>query len=397
MPDRYFERLMGRIDKLDNNNIQAYVLRLAKEKGFFETIFDTILEGVIVIDRKLRIRYVNNSAKELLGMPESVENQKIPRFIKDVDWRGILSRKEEEWGRVFRQELEVLYPVHRYLLFYVVPLEPDKGTAAVIIHDVTESREKTLDTIETEKTHLISLLAAGVAHEIGNPLNSIHIHLQLLERHLKENEGNEDTEALELLKVSKQEVERLDMIISQFLQAVRSRKPDLVPLEMEPIIIETINSLRCEIENRNIDVKCEWPDFLPTIHGDRLQLKQAFYNLLKNAIGATGEGGEIFIRCSYDDHYVIFSVADTGSGISSENIGQIFEPYYSTKKGGNGLGLMIVERIARDHGAELSVESEEGEGTVFTVRLPRSSRRVRLLPSPAVETEKSKPENEKDG
>ncbi|MFA6292979.1 MAG: ATP-binding protein [Victivallales bacterium] len=380
---KYFERIIERLPPHDKDNVQTYVLRQIREKGFFQTVFNTIHEGIIVIDKELKIRYANKAGVEMLGIPENIEEQRISRFLKDVNWKGIMSRDEDEWYKISRREIEVLYPVRRNLLFYVVPHESDKETAIIILHDVTESRMNTLKTFESEKNQLISLLAAGVAHEIGNPINSLHIHLQLLGRKLNKSRKKDD-EALELLSVAEREVKRLDMIISQFLQAVRPTAPKMsAGVDLKQIIIETLNFMQYEIEDRNVKVECLWPDSCPRIQGDENQLKQAFYNIMKNAVQSMPDGGTIHIACSFDENRIEVSFSDMGKGISAVDIGRIFEPYYTTKQGGNGLGLMVVERIIREHGAELTVESEPGKGTVFKIKFPLATRRIRMLPAPA--------------
>ncbi len=385
MNESFFDKIIGKLDPAAKNNIQAYVNRVDKERSFLETVFNTINEGVIVIDGKLKIKYLNRSAKSLLGLPEEVEKKRISRFMKELDWDDMLDDKGN-WTKTTRREIEVLYPVRRILLFYLIPLESAADSAVVLLHDITESSNRTMEIIESEKMHMISLLAAGVAHEIGNPLNALHIHLQLLQRHLAETASPGNKEAGELLEIANSEVERLDMIINQFLEAVRSVKPNLIKLDIKPLLVDTLKSLRQEIEDKCIDVKCSWPDTLPHITGDGNQLRQAFYNLIKNAIQSMSKKGELNIECSSDDDFLVIAFVDTGDGIDNENIGRVANPYFTTKKEGSGLGLMVVERIVREHAAELTIESEPGKGTAFTIRFPRYTRKVRLL-QPPVETE----------
>ena len=380
MNESFFDRIIGKLDPADQNNIQAYINRVDRERSFLETVFNTINEGVLVIDNKLSIKYINSASKNLLGIPENFEQQKISRFLKDIDWSSMLDEKGS-WYKTTRREIEVLYPLRRILLFYLLPLETDSDSAVLILHDVTENRERTMEIIESEKMNMISLLAAGVAHEIGNPLNSLHIHIQLLKRHLGAG-GIKDRDAEELLDVAASEIDRLDSIITQFLEAVRSVKPNLVNLDLKPLLVETLRSLRHEIELKSIQVSCSWPDSLPMVNGDDTQLKQAFYNLIKNAIQSMSCGGKLNINCEYDDDFLIVSFIDTGKGISSDNIGHVTDAYFTTKKEGSGLGLMLVERIVREHGAELAIESQPGAGTTFTIRFPRSTRKVKLLQAP---------------
>ena len=376
--DSFFEKIIGNLDTADKTNIQALLQRMAKERSFFQMVFNAIKEGIVVIGSDLKIQYANPSAKTMIGLPDNYEEQNINRFFRDLDWNK-MQAPDGSWIKSTRCEVEILYPVRRLLLFYLVPLEEGgSDSATIILHDITESRDKTEETIESEKMHMISLLAAGVAHEIGNPLNSLNIHLQLLKRMLDKGVSDKK-EAEELLDVASSEVERLDKIINQFLEAVRSAKPNLVKLDIKPLIIETLTFLRHEIEAKNIDVKCSWVRTLPHLLGDDHQLKQAFYNLIKNAIQAMPDGGNLDIECRFDDDVVELCFIDTGKGIAHEDLPNVCEPYYTTKDDGSGLGMMVVERIIREHGAQLSIDSEPGKQTVVTIKLPRSTKKTRLL------------------
>ncbi len=366
---------------LDSENL-ASVLKQLRERGFLQTVFNTIHEGIVVVDRRLRIRYANKAAFAFLGLPENAVNQHIGRFIRDVKWDDIFSEKEDEWYKTSRREIEVLYPVPRRLMFYIVPHQTERGTAVIILHDITEAVRSTTKKIETEKMHMISLLAAGVAHEIGNPLNSLGLHLQLLRRLLEKDKRRKTAdEATELLTIAENEARRLNHIIREFLQAVRPVPLELRPVNLEEITGEVLNLNGQEIADRLITVKSVWPeDTPPVVLGDENQLKQAIYNIVKNAMQAMPGGGTLSINCRHLDNEAEISFADTGIGISPEHIANIFDPYYTTRSEGSGLGLMIVERIIRDHGARISVDSGVGKGTTFTISFPLNSKKVRLLP-----------------
>jgi signal transduction histidine kinase len=142
-----------------------------------------------------------------------------------------------------------------------------------------------------------------------------------------------------------------------------------------------------EIQDRDIVVEQELRSDLPLLQLDRDQMKQAFYNVIKNSLEATKRHDTLHIRTDMDDTNVIVSFVDTGSGMSAGNLSRVFEPYFTTKATGTGLGLLIVRRIVREHGGELSIESNEGEGLTLTIRLPYIERRIRML-----EAGESKPE-----
>jgi signal transduction histidine kinase len=246
--------------------------------------------------------------------------------------------------------------------------------------DVTEEKDKLKAQIESERISSIMDLAAGVAHELGNPLNSINIHLQYLQRSLKK--GNADSKKTsKSLSTCIKEVQRLDGIIAHFLKAIRPSEPSFQKINLLSVIEETVRLREKELNNKKVKVSMEAGVREPMIRGDVEQVKQVFFNVIGNAIDAIPEGSEIRIISGLDEQYVFAQVVDQGSGISKENISRVFEPYFTTKKTGHGIGMMIVHRIMRDHDGEVGLDSKEGSGTIVTLKFPRKSPRRGLLES----------------
>jgi len=220
--------------------------------------------------------------------------------------------------------------------------------------------------IRSEKLAALGQLAAGIAHEIRNPLTSINILIHSLRERLpSENSQQED------LKVIEEEIHRMNEIVDQFLRFAKPAPPFFEKTDVLSIVEETLQLLRLQAEKQRIAVEREFQT-LPMILIDPEQMKQAMLNLLLNAIQAMPEGGLLTLkgRNSEDGQWIHLSIQDSGMGISGEDIDKLFDPFFSTKEGGIGLGLSITHRIIDQHHGKIEVESSPGNGTLFTVWLP---------------------------
>ncbi|GAB5558750.1 MAG: hypothetical protein SynsKO_03970 [Synoicihabitans sp.] len=380
------DRVLGRLDQLDSVNLTNLVQRLARERGLFEDIFNTLQEGVLVISPEGEIEYANSSAHRLIGLnADELSGQTLWRLVPGL--RPSLDGSMQDGALpVVAREFELTYPEPRTVRLYMVPFKSDAPGGegrryAVILTDVSRDKASTEERIENERTSSILLLAAGVAHELGNPLNSLNIHLQLIERKLKKLKASaREVEALtDSIQVCQGEVSRLDGIINHFLEAIRPQPPDLADLHVLEVLDEVLRFHQNELADRDIKVDVEAVPDLPVIMADRNQLKQVFFNVIKNAMEAMEPGGRLRLKSRADDESVYLLFGDTGSGIKQEDLLRLFEPYHTTKPGGSGLGLMIVQRIMREHGGQVGVESKPDVGTVVTLEFPRKDRRVKVL------------------
>ena len=406
----FLEKLIERLGRIGPEEVQNYFLRLAQEKGFLETVFNAIHEGIIVTDSNGRVTYLNDAASKLFGLEATdAIGKRLDERVRGLDWRALT----QSVGPLSR-DMEIFYPENRFINFYIVPLMSEHREAVdlatpvraaredpasagygeasspvatvagqvghvMILRDITESRRTTQQAMESERLNALTLLAAGVAHEIGNPLNSLHIHLQLMERKAQELDHNATAELQQSIDVARSEVRRLDSIVTQFLRAIRPSQPRLHPENVNTIVEEAVRFFTPEIQDRDMVVEQELRADLPLLRLDRGQMKQAFYNVIKNSLEAMKRHGTLRIRTDLDDTHVIVTFIDTGGGMSTENLSRVFEPYFTTKPSGTGLGLLIVRRIVREHGGELSIETTQGKGLTLRIRLPYVEKRIRML------------------
>jgi PAS domain S-box-containing protein len=381
----FLDKILARLRRIQPEEVEAFFVELARDKRFLETIFNAIREGVIVTDTAGTVIYMNDAAGMLFGIdPTASLGRPLSENISGLRWKELAQGHD-----IVTRDIEVFHPAHRILNFYVVPLmaeDDDKpghrqhAGYALIMRDFTERHREAQETLESERIAALQLLAAGVAHEIGNPLNSLTIHLQLLERRLRKLPEQERDQFTQPLTIAQEEIKRLDTIVTQFLRAIRPAPLHRAPRDLNSLVRDTAAFLQPELKSRNILLELDLAPGLPVLDVDEDQLKQAFYNIIKNASEAMKQGGLLKIRTSADGEWINVTFADTGGGMTQETMARVFEPYFTTKKTGSGLGLMITQRIVRAHGGEVVLESDPGRGLRLTIRLPRHDRQVQMLP-----------------
>ena len=347
----FFKGVRKHIGKLDAAHLREQFERVADELERSETLIRTLKEGLVRLDSRGLVIQANPAARQLLGMPPE---DFLPTLALPL-------------GKSSKREIAVTYPEARTLEIQTIPFDDE---TIVYVRDVTAERARTEEELRAGATRAVCDLAAGVAHEIGNPLNALALNIQMLER---------DPSDREAIEICKSQIGRLDGIIRDFLAALRPAKPNLAPGSLADPLRDCLATLRAQLEDRRIRVTLDVPTSLPAVAIDRGQMVQVFFNIIKNALEAMKDGGAIAMTLSSDDETVSVKIADSGEGMTAERLAHLFEPYRTTKENGTGLGLMITRRIVSDHGGTIDVESEVGRGTAFTVRLPRLERRVREL------------------
>jgi len=380
----FIDKVRERLGDLSSTQVEVVVDRLAREKGFLEQVLEALQEGVILFDQDGVMLFINTAASSMFGLGESAcEGRSLSEVLPGLDWASFLS----EEGRVSSRDLEIRYPERRLLNIYTAPIDGEMGLATVaragrvmLLRDITSQVEETAQSLESERFNALTLLAAGVAHEIGNPLNSLGIQLQLLRRKVIKLDDSGLTKHIDRAQA---EVERLDIILKDFLHAVRPSQPNRTPSNLNTILQHTLEGMQEELRARKTQLALHCADAIPLLNLDSGQLRQALYNVIRNASQSTSAvGGMLTITTTVTDYEVRLSVQDNGQGISPEEMGRIYEPFRSSKKEeGTGLGLLIVRRIIREHGGEMQIESELGAGTQVTFSFPREDQRMKLLGS----------------
>lgn len=234
----------------------------------------------------------------------------------------------------------------------------------------TTGREERLSRIRTERLAQLGTLLAGFAHEVRNPLSTISLNLQLVLEDFREPETTRDKRTQKRIATVEAEVRRLQKILEEFLGFARAPEPKLVPVDLNGKLAALIDFAEPEMRDQGLSLRFYPGQEIGFVPADWDHLQAAIVNLLRNAKEATPAGGEVLVSTAREGGAVLVRVTDTGAGIPPEMQPQVFEPYFSTKKTGTGLGLPTARRVAAEHGGSLTLQSEVGKGTQFTLRLP---------------------------
>ena len=383
----FFHRALKKFDKLNAEQRRELLVSAVEEIDLFKNVLDSVDMGILVCDESDNLIMVNKCALRLVPM-NYIEGVKLRSAITDENivntFRDIILNRE----KVTDKEIDVFHlGRNRLLSVNIVPLVRDKRVTGTLIYieDITEKRKGEARLRRAENLASLTTLAAGVAHEIKNPLGSISIHLQLLQKTLakilkpSDDSSSEDPHLEKYFNVIKEEVDRLNRIVVDFLFAVRPMNLELREENINKLISQIMEFIRPEMEQSNIMCLLELDENMPDILIDERHMKQALLNLIKNAQEAMPSGGVFTISTKCADNEIRISVCDTGYGIKNEDFAKIFEPYFTTREAGTGLGLTRVFKIIREHKGEITVDSEPRTGTEFKITLPVPQKETRLL------------------
>jgi two-component system, NtrC family, sensor kinase len=362
--------------------LEAANLNLHTKKNELQAVFDAISDCVVIYDQAGLIQYRNHLTPRLF--PEETLHGKGCRALFHPD------RSEDHEscpvGRALRGEsCQMSYSINRslnkniYLDVSATPIRDPNGRnrALVFIRDVTDRRAQEIQLLQAEKLSSIGVLAAGVAHEINNPITSVAGYAEALLRRFRDSAGLHETPELKdfpnYLEVIVREVYRCKAIIDSLLSFSRKSDGSVDKVDLNQLIYEVLELVRHQGRNKNIELHENLQMPLPMVNGDASSLRQVFLNLIMNAFQAIKDRGTVSVETTVENDQVVARVADNGMGIAPDILDQIWNPFFTTKVvgKGQGLGLAVTYDIIKKHDGHIEVHSQVGEGTEFVLRLAK--------------------------
>lgn len=360
----------GWLSFLTLQGLKGSQLRLGRVRAFRDLLISSLPIGLIAIDRKNTIMFCNSEAEKTFAVQEAEIIGQDPQYVFPAEFNKLFVQAGTD--STAPQSFDYTFYNHdkkkRSLLltgFPVVDAEKHYAGKLMLIQDVSPIKELEDKLRRTERFAALGKMAAGVAHELRNPLSSIKGLAVLLKSRFTDNES--DKEAADILV---KEVERLNRSIGELLDYARPQKLQKEALAIQDIIQKSISLIRIDADSAGVEIQHALGTTPVMVEVDQDKLKQVFLNLFINAIQAMEKGGLLEVTVSADEHQGICKVHDQGIGIAEENISRIFDPYFTTKPDGTGLGLAMSVKIVEEHGGTISVESDPHTGTIFTVRIP---------------------------
>ena len=379
---KFIQKALGKLDKMNREQVRSLLYDISSENDLLEMVLDSMTDGLVVCDRENRVLRFNKSYERLIPLIEGdLSDRYVWNTTSDVEIAEFFQEKLENQEKVIDVEFTLTDGMHRTLACSIMPLVKGGSVQGSLVHveDVTEKRSREARLRRAESLAALTTLAAGVAHEIKNPLGSISIHLQLTQKEITNHDTVETGKIKRYLEVIQEEVDRLNRIVVDFLFTVRPMDTNLEVRDINQVVRELLEFVRFELDEAGVSLRIHLEKHLPNIRLDEKYLKQALLNLIKNAVSAMPEGGILSIETIQKGGEVLLKVNDTGVGIPEELIEKIFEPYFTTKDFGTGLGLTLVFKIVKEHLGEVSVSSKEGVGTSFTLCFPVPQHEKRRL------------------
>lgn len=365
------EKMTKKVENSNNEELILKIERLEKQLHWYKSFFDNATDAVFIVQPdSWAVLDANDFAANLMGVSkEDMIGRVLPQF------KRIFKLLTKTNSPVVLSELSLDSPNNPNLMVEVSARFMEfhgKQLIQAIARDVSEQHELTDKLVQADKLVLLGQLSAGVSHEIRNPLAAVNLNLQILKR-----KYDEKTPEFNYIKTALQGVDRISKIVEVTLNFSRPTIPDIKSLNLNSLIPQVLELVTSSLKRKDVKVELDIDDTLPAVQADAKQMQQVFINLITNAADAVNPQGLIKISTyteksskSNEGEFSVVSISDNGIGILPEDLPKIFNPFFTRKSEGTGLGLPITQRILHQHNGIIDVESNYGKGTTFYVKLP---------------------------
>lgn len=391
----YVKRVSQKVNKLSNEQLISLLDDMVEENENLYSILECISAGLLILDNDFILQQSNKIVESRLNFSvylddpkanscpiwEIMEDQEIGDYFKKCAEKGITNTTEDFTVMTSGGSI-------RFLTITMTPLMHDGKTTGkiILVRDVTEKKNQEVLLHRMENMAGLTNLAAGMAHEIKNPLGAISIHIQLIQKALeKARQNNDILPAKKFVEdhvdVVNDEIDHLNKLIMDFLFAVRPVNAQLQLKKPAALVQNIADFFTPEFHDNNINVKLIIKDSDSRFLLDEKLFRDVIMNLAQNALAAINQkkndegtesdyNGEFAIECASTENKYYIIISDNGCGMKEETVAKIFEPYFTTKANGTGLGMTMVYKIVKEFSGDITVESREGKGTVFTMVFP---------------------------
>lgn len=344
---------------------------LRENEAKYRFIAENMSDLILVLDEKGMIKYASPSHESALGQaPEMYEGRSVFEFIHPDDIPKVINVFKESGLHKpsFQLECRCIHQAGRWLTMeahatLVIDCKGEIEQIVLVVRDITERKNMEELLRKSDKLSMVGQLAAGVAHEIRNPLTALKGFTQLLEKSTDPHKG--------YFSIMMSELNRIELIVNEFLFLAKPQSVKFQKKDLQKLILHSITLLETQAILNNVQIHTDLDPDLPPIDCAENQIKQVFINLLKNAVEAMPKGGKIYVNMKrFCPGQISISVTDEGCGIPEEMIKRMGEPFFTTKEKGTGLGLVVSQKIIENHQGILQIHSEKGKGTTVQIFLP---------------------------
>ncbi len=406
--NNYVKRISQKVDKLSKEQILELFDDVIDENKSYKSIIDSLSSGILILDNKFILQRNNTIAESRLPFKGRLADAKkseypIWTYIDDEDIASFLENCAKKQITNSSEEFSTITSGGsiRFVSITISPLvhEYKFNGSIIIIRDITEKKNQEVLMHRMENLANLTNLAAGMAHEIKNPLGAISIHIQLIQKAIKKARENQDVLpgkkfVEDHIDVVNEEIEHLNKLVMDFLTAVRPVKATLELKDPDKILSDLVVFLKPEFNKSGIKMNFDPSGKSQRIMLDEKLFREVFINLSQNSLAAIkakypeckensciNENVEpmFSIQSSLEDNKIVIKISDNGCGMSEETLSKIFEPYYTTKANGTGLGMTMVYKIVKEFSGDILVDSTENVGTTFTLSFPIPQKDTKLL------------------